>query len=82
MKWLIDLIDAIGKLPNTFWGITILFASMYMSVKYNADIGYYFAGVGSTLLGINHVQNATATFSTNPTQVKVQTDASDSASKD
>lgn len=82
MKWLIDLIREIGGLPNTFWGIIVLFSAMYIAVHYNADIGYYFAGVGSTLLGINHIQNATATITSNPTTVKVETDANTQASKD
>lgn len=78
MKWLVDLVKVIGGLPNTFWGIIVLFASMYIAVKYNSNIGYYFAGVGSTLLGINHLQpNTTATLTSNPQQVKVETNASD-----
>lgn len=82
MKGLIALIEAVEKIPNTFWGITILYSSMYMSVKYNAEIGYYFAGVGSTLLGITPVRNTVATLTTNPNSVKVETNASDPTSKD
>jgi hypothetical protein len=65
-----NLIKAIGNLPNTFWGIIILLLSMRIAVHYNAEIGYYFAGVGSTLCGIAHVQS-------NQIQDKVKTDASD-----
>lgn len=83
MKWVNDFIKTIGALPNTFWGMTILYSSMYMSVHYNVDIGYYFAGVGSTLLGINHLQqipSSTTTVQQNPPQIKVETNASDSSS--
>jgi hypothetical protein len=83
MNWLSNLIKTIGNLPNTFWGILILGASMYIAVKYNSDIGYYFAGVGSTLLGIQHTSNApntTMTVDSNP-PMKVETNASDQTSK-
>lgn len=80
MNWLINLIREIGGLPNTFWGIIVLFSSMYIAVHYNRDVGFYFAGVGSTLLGINHLQNTTVTSSSNPPQVKVETNASDTPS--
>lgn len=81
MNWLINLLKAIGDLPSTFWGIIILLLSMRIATHYNADIGYYFAGVGSTLCGINHIQNATATLNQNPTSLKVETNAGDSTSK-
>lgn len=83
MNWLINLVKSIGNLPNTFWGICILGASMYIAVKYNSDIGYYFAGVGSTLLGITHTTqqpNMTATVGSNP-PVKVESNASDTSSQ-
>lgn len=50
-----NLIRIIGNLPPTYWGVLILFASMYMAV-HGAKIEevYYFAGVGSTLTGISH----------------------------
>lgn len=54
---MIKFIKTIGELPNTFWGIVILFSSMYIAVKYNSSIGYYFAGVGSTLVGIKQVSD-------------------------
>lgn len=79
-KGLIDLIKVIGNLPNTFWGITILYSSMYMAVKYNSDIGYYFAGVGSTLLGINHIQGGTTTTIGTQPPIRVESNASDSTS--
>lgn len=79
--WLVKLIDAIGNLPNTFWGILVLFSSMYIAVHYNGDIGYYFAGVGSTLLGINHLQNTRVTSSSNPAEIKVETNASNQTSQ-
>lgn len=49
---------AVGNLPNTFWGFLILFSSMYIAVKHNMAVGYYFAGVGSTLLGIKDSKDA------------------------
>jgi hypothetical protein len=52
---IVETIKAIGGLPNTFWGILILAFSMYISVYHDTQVGYYFAGVGSTLLGINHI---------------------------
>lgn len=64
---IVNIIKAVGGLPNTFWGIIVLFSSMYIAVHYNSNIGYYFAGVGSTLLGINHLTNTTiATSTTTP----------------
>lgn len=50
-----NIIRAVGNLPITFWGILVLFASMWIAVHYNKETGYYFAGVGSTLCGINHL---------------------------
>lgn len=82
---LTNLVRAVGGLPNTFWGILVLFSSMYIAVKYNSDIGYYFAGVGSTLLGIQHYQdvknapNMTMTVDSKPS-VKVESNASDQTS--
>lgn len=49
-----NLIRVIGGLSNTFWGILILCFSMYIAVHHDTQIGYYFAGIGSTLIGINH----------------------------
>lgn len=49
-----NLIKSIAALPNTFWGILILISSMFIAVHHNQQIGYYFAGIGSTLIGINH----------------------------
>lgn len=82
---MVSIIKAIGNLPNTFWGILVLFSSMYIAVHYNSDIGYYFAGVGSTLLGIQHINhvatpNSVTTIDTTP-QIKVESNASDSTSK-
>jgi hypothetical protein len=79
-----SIIKAIGALPNTFWGIIVLFASMWIAVKYNSNIGYYFAGVGSTLLGINHVlpsPNQVTTVGSN-SGIKVESNASDPSGKD
>ena len=73
-----NFIKAIGNLPNTFWGILVLFSSMYIAIHYNADIGYYFAGVGSTLLGITHVPpNNSMTLETSQGKAQVKTNASD-----
>jgi hypothetical protein len=49
------LLTSIGSLPKMFWGMTLLYSSMYIAVKYNASIGYYFAGVATMMLGLNHV---------------------------
>lgn len=78
---MVSIIKAIGNLPNTFWGILVLFSSMYLAVHYNMAIGYYFAGVGSTLLGITHpTSNAATTIASSP-QIKVESNASDSTSQ-
>jgi hypothetical protein len=61
---------------------------MYIAVKYNSDIGFYFAGVGSTLCGIQNQQyhappntSLTLTSGTDPaSKAKVETNASDSSS--
>jgi len=63
---MVNVIKAIGSLPNTFWGILVLFSSMWIAVHYNANIGYYFAGVGSTLLGINHLTSTSTTVNNPP----------------
>jgi hypothetical protein len=76
MKNIIELIKAIANLPPTFWGIIVLLLSMRIATHYNADIGYYFAGVGSTLCGINHLQNKTLSLETN----QGKTNASDQTS--
>jgi len=76
---MVSIIKAIGNLPLTFWGILVLFTSMYLAAKYNLQLGYYFAGVGSTLCGISHMQpspNQVTTVSSNP-EVKVESNASD-----
>jgi hypothetical protein len=74
---IIKLINALGTLPNTFWGILVLFASMKIAVKYNSDIGFYFAGVGSTLLGIKHDTSDSSTLTLpNLPPEKVQNNAS------
>lgn len=73
-----NFIKAVSELPNTFWGVCILFSSMWIAVHYNAEIGYYFAGVGSTLCGIAHTQNS------NNMSIKIpqdKPDASDQTSK-
>jgi hypothetical protein len=50
---LAKIFQIIGNISNTTWGILILICSMYIAVKYNSNIGYYFAGIGSTLAGIS-----------------------------
>lgn len=47
-----NIVDNLNKVTNTFWGISVLFVSMWMAVKGFHEIAYYFAGIGSTLLGI------------------------------
>lgn len=80
---IVAIVRAIGNLPNTFWGILILGSSMYIAVKFNLNIGYYFAGIGSTLTGINHINNpgtnTTTTIGSQP-PVRVESNASDSTS--
>lgn len=64
MKSIIELLKEIGNLPNTFWGIIVLLLSMRIATHYNAEIGYYFAGVGSTLCGISHLQSKNLSLDT------------------
>lgn len=82
MKSIIELLKEIGNMPNTFWGIIVLLLSMRIATHYNAEIGYYFAGVGSTLCGITHLQNKSLSLDTpaGSATAKVNTDASDSSS--
>jgi hypothetical protein len=87
MNSLIDLLKAIANLPSTFWGIVVLFMSMNIAVHYNKDIGIYFAGVGSTLLGITHFQQplpqtTTVTKTTDPESLEVKTNAGNSTNQD
>jgi hypothetical protein len=49
-----NFVRVVAGLPNTFWGILILASSMYIAVHHDQQVGYYFAGIGSTLIGINH----------------------------
>lgn len=51
------LVQTIGNISNTTWGVLILIMSMWIAVHYSKEVGYYFAGVGSTLAGINTVKN-------------------------
>lgn len=83
MKSIVLLIKTIAELPNTFWGMLILLLSMRIAIHYNAEIGYYFAGVGSTLCGITHLQNRSLSLDTpaGSATAKVNTDASDSSSQ-
>jgi hypothetical protein len=57
MDSITKFLTEIGNLPHAFWGVLILFSSMIIAVHYNMAIGYYFAGVGSTLLGIKGITN-------------------------
>ena len=61
------LIQVIGNISNTTWGILILLFSMWIAVHYNRDIGFYFAGVGSTLAGINSMKQLSHDTSNNKT---------------
>lgn len=54
-KGVVAVLNAIGELPMTFWGVVVLFSSMWIAVHFNKESGYYFAGIGSTLLGINPI---------------------------
>jgi hypothetical protein len=82
MKSLIEFIREIGNMPNTFWGIIVLLLSMRIATHYNAEIGYYFAGVGSTLCGITHLQNKSLSLNTpqGSASAEVNSNASDSPS--
>lgn len=62
-----NLIRVIGGLSNTFWGILILSSSMYIAVHHDKQVGYYFAGIGSTLIGINHPPRKENPDASNPT---------------
>lgn len=68
-----NFFTALGEIPSTFWGVVILILSMYIACKYNSDIGYYFAGVGSTLCGINKDKSTNVI---NSPKADVKTDAS------
>ena len=89
MSWhpIADTFTALGNVPNTFWGVCILGASMYMSVHGHENQAYYFAGIGSTLLGVqtaNAIKAHSTSVTTDPTtntSVKVETNASDQTSK-
>jgi hypothetical protein len=48
-----SLVKSLNELSNTFWGMVILIGAMIIA-KNNHDVGYYFAGIGSTLVGINY----------------------------
>jgi hypothetical protein len=61
-----NFIKVVAGFPLTFWGICILLASMYIAVHYNQQIGYYFAGIGSTLTGITHIKKEPADASNPP----------------
>jgi hypothetical protein len=86
MNSLINLLKAVANLPTTFWGVIVLFASMWIAVHFNKDVGIYFAGVGSTLLGITHFQSPppsaffTATKTSDPDSLEVKTNAGDPTS--
>ena len=62
-----NFVKIVAGLPNTFWGIIILIASMHMAVHDNQQVGYYFAGIGSTLIGITHTPKKEPSDAGNPT---------------
>lgn len=62
LKSLASFIEIIANLPMTFWGILVLFISIHVAIHNSKEIGYYFAGVGSTLLGINQLQGRATTI--------------------
>lgn len=70
---LTSLRDFLNGITNTTWGLIIIFWSMHIMVMGNHDpVGYYFAGIGSTLLGISHNgQTSTITNSTVTTPAAV-----------
>jgi hypothetical protein len=85
MSWLKNLVESINLVSNTVWGMLLLASSIYVACHYNKDIGIYFAGVGSTLIGIKRSSEMPNTIFTqsdsNPPKVKVETNASDQSDK-
>ena len=49
--------EFLNGINNTVWGLLIIFICMHMISKgNNPDAAYYFAGVGSTMIGIKASQ--------------------------
>lgn len=56
--------EFLNGLSNTVWGLLIIFICMRMIAKgSNIEAAYYFAGVGSTMIGIKASQSTPGTIS-------------------
>lgn len=64
--FLIALRDFLNGISNTIWGVILLFCAVEMKLHHVDDAAvYYFAGIGSTLLGVNHGPNTSGNNSNN-----------------
>lgn len=55
--------DLVNGITNTIWGLVVIFWALYLlSHRVDPSVAYYFAGVGSTLLGISSQQGHTNTI--------------------
>lgn len=58
---LIAIREFLNGINNTIWGLLIIFVCMRMIAKgINVEAAYYFAGVGSTMIGIKASQSGAA----------------------
>jgi hypothetical protein len=68
--WL-KFVDGLNSINATIWGILILLLSMLLGWQGKTELCYYFAGVGSTLAGINHLKDMSAKIETKDTKVEI-----------
>ena len=55
--------EFLNGLSNTIWGLLIIFICMRMIAHgSNIEAAYYFAGVGSTMIGIKASQNGSSSL--------------------
>jgi len=47
-------LDSLNGISNTIWGVLILGVAIVLGIKGKTELCYYFAGIGSTLIGIKH----------------------------
>jgi hypothetical protein len=66
-----SFVEGINKINPTIWGIVILLLSMLLGWKGKTELCYYFAGVGSTLAGINHIKEASARLTTKDATIEI-----------
>jgi hypothetical protein len=58
--------DFLNGISNTIWGVILLYVAVCMKMRHVDDAAvYYFAGIGSTLLGVNHGPSTTGNNSGN-----------------